>query len=550
VVKKRIISIFKNQLIVKMRRITFKSNWRELIQLEVSQPKSLGSAFFLVAVFLFASCSPELQEQASLVEKEVSLAEVNFEKWYETEHKEILETPSNARLKFDPRVRLTYRYKAVDWSNYKKLNIPSKLAIYEFDFLASNVVVPFDFKEEFGFEDALKRSKQTLLIFAQGDEVIKSYVVRYYYSGLEEISKKVKEVNYDRLSWNWEGQIQIYSFDEFHLVSFNILNGKVFATETMEVGAEGGNQSSISASYTCTITWTPGPCESDPTSDGPGVTCHDVFTSTCYYDQPPLLIGYPIWNGSGGFGSSGSSNPGDQYLCDSDPSCIPHPDLMVEGESLIQNYIEGLSDPELRRRAQLDYLRTHGGSDFVQIIEELLSTSGLTIGDVEEINNLVNIFYMRQKGLFMMNIFSPDNVGLIFTFALTNPNMTGLARNKSFQIFNRYATQGDEIIYTSFNSNNFRTNLTLRTGINPSNAQAHHVFPQTSEFANFFTSKGINVHNPTYGAWWPTTSHQQNWYAYNQAWRSWIASNEGASTIQILDFARNLMSQFGIAVLF
>ena len=104
-----------------------------------------------------------------MVEKETRLSEVSFEKWYEFEHKEILETPSNARLQFDPRVRLTYRYKEVDWSSYKKLSIPSKLAIYEFDFLAPNMVVPFDFKEEFGFEDALKRSKQTLIIFAQGD---------------------------------------------------------------------------------------------------------------------------------------------------------------------------------------------------------------------------------------------------------------------------------------------------------------------------------------------------------------------------------------------
>lgn len=371
-----------------------------------------------------------------MVEKETRLSEVSFEKWYEFEHKEILETPSNARLQFDPRVRLTYRYKEVDWSSYKKLSIPSKLAIYEFDFLAPNMVVPFDFKEEFGFEDALKRSKQTLIIFAQGDEVIKSYVVRYYYSGLDEISKKVKEVNYDRLSWNWEGQIQIYSLDEIHLVSFDILNGKVFATEIMEVGVEGGNQSSISASYSCTITWTPGPCESDPTSDGPGVTCHDVFTSTCYYDQPPLLIGYPIWNGSGGFGSSGSSNPGDQYLCDSDPSCIPHPDLMVEGESLIQNYIEGLSDPELRRRAQLDYLRTHGGREFAEFVEELINEGGLSMGDISEINKMVNSVYFNQKGLFMMNIFSPDNVAQVLTLALSNVSFQ--LRNKIFNYSLQY----------------------------------------------------------------------------------------------------------------
>jgi len=127
------------------------------------------------------------------------MPEVNFEKWYESEHKEILETPSNARLQFDPRVQLTYRYKEVDWSSYKKLNIPSKLAIYEFDFLAPNLVIPFDFKKEFGYEEALNRSKQTLLIYAQGNEVVKAYVVRYYFSGKKEWIGDFQKVNYDAI---------------------------------------------------------------------------------------------------------------------------------------------------------------------------------------------------------------------------------------------------------------------------------------------------------------------------------------------------------------
>ena len=126
-----------------MSIINLKSNWRELTQIVVSQTKSLISAFFLVTVFLFASCSPELQEQASLEEKEAKMPEVSFEKWYESEHKEILETPANARLQFDPRVQLTYRYKEVDWSSYKKLNIPSSLVTCQGDGLTSLPNYPF-----------------------------------------------------------------------------------------------------------------------------------------------------------------------------------------------------------------------------------------------------------------------------------------------------------------------------------------------------------------------------------------------------------------------
>ena len=128
---------------MKKRTNKLKSNWEKFTLTEGNQPSLWVSAFFLVTGFLFASCSPELQEQASLVEKETRLPEVNFEKWYESEHKEILETPSNARLQFDPRVQLTYRYKEVDWSSYKKINIPNILVTYQGDELTSLPNYPF-----------------------------------------------------------------------------------------------------------------------------------------------------------------------------------------------------------------------------------------------------------------------------------------------------------------------------------------------------------------------------------------------------------------------
>ena len=117
-----------------------KSNWKKFSLIEENQPSLWVSAFFLVIVFVFASCSPELQEQASLVEKDTRLPEINFEKWYESENREIQAPKSNAKMKFESSVQLTYRYKEVDWSSYKRLNIPSKLAIYEFDFLAPKVM--------------------------------------------------------------------------------------------------------------------------------------------------------------------------------------------------------------------------------------------------------------------------------------------------------------------------------------------------------------------------------------------------------------------------
>lgn len=426
-----------------MCTISSKSNRRELTQIVVSQTKSLVSAFFLVTVFLFASCNPELQEQASLVEKEARMPEVNFEKWYEFEHKEILETPSNARLQFDPSVRLTYRYKEVDWSSYKKLNIPSKLAIYEFDFLAPNLVVPFDFKEEFGYEDALKRSKQTLLIYAQGNEVVKAYVVRYYFSGEKEWIGEFQKVNYDAIDKNWKGQIDLYSLNEIHLVSFDMVIGQVIGTETMKLGSQDDLHPSQSANITCTTTWTPGPCE--PISGETGVVCYDTFATYCYTTGPPLVIGFPFWNGSGGFAPGGSGGPPDQSICDFDPTCIPYPGSLEEMETLIQNFIEGLTDPEQRRKAQLDYLRNQGGSDLVELVEELINAGGLSMGDMEEINRLVETVYLNQKARFLMAIFSPENFNAILF--LVSSDISTTLRTRVFTFLPNYAIrQGVNIL--------------------------------------------------------------------------------------------------------
>jgi len=320
---------------------------------------------FLIAALLVTACSPELQEQASLVEKEAILPEVNFEKWYESENKEIQSPKSNARLKFESSVQLTYRYKEVDWSSYKKLNIPSKLAIYEFDFLAPNLVVPFDFKEEFGYEEALKRSKQTLLIYAQGNEVVKAYVVRYYFSGEKEWIADFQKVNYDAIDKNWKGQIDLYSLNEIHLVSFDMVIGQVIGTETMKLGSQDDLHPSQSANITCTTTWTPGPCE--PIFGGGGIVCYDTLTTFCYNSSPPLISGFPFWNGSGGFAPGGTGEPAVQSICDFDPTCIPHPDLDNSEDIFVLpefevNYKKEMSTRELQifenmdRFSQLKYL--------------------------------------------------------------------------------------------------------------------------------------------------------------------------------------------------
>ena len=376
------------------------------------------------------------------------------------------------------------------------------------------------------------------------------YLLKYFPKNDTDASQANLETNnFQGVDAWYSGEIQLLTWEEELLKGWTIAEGEItrayFPRRTSQKPV-----SDVQAALNCQPSYIE-ICEVNPVGSGSGVRinvdlpevvvephCYDIIS----YDpncSPDTGSGGPgtYTNPTGPGGGGGGSSPG---TGGSTP--------VLDDEQLWQQYIDGIIDPELKRQAQLDYLENHGGAEFVELINELMA-SGVDHYDVMEINKLVNGVYLEQKGRFIMAIFSPENVGTILTFALTNPNLSSITRNKTFQLFSRYATEGKNIVYKSFSSSNFRANLTLKTGMNPANAQEHHVFPQTSEFSSFFAGKGINVHNPVYGAWWSTTSHQANAYAYNMAWRNWIALNQGASQAQIIAFARQLMSQYGIAVL-
>lgn len=74
-------------------------------------------------------------------------------------------------------------------------------------------------------------------------------------------------------------------------------------------------------------------------------------------------------------------------------------------------------------------------------------------------------------------------------------------------------------------------------------ADAHHNLPQ--KFVDFFESKGINIHDPKYGAWVERTKHRSEAYAYNKDWERYIRDFLKHSTEQILDFGRSLARSYG-----
>ena len=128
---------------MKKRINKLKSGWQNRTPIDENQLSVVLDAFFSAQVFLIPACGSEHQEQASWMEKEVIPPEVNFEIGNQSKNKEIQKFKSNDRLKFESSVQLTYRYKQVDWSFYKKLKIPSSLAIYQCDGLPLLPNYPF-----------------------------------------------------------------------------------------------------------------------------------------------------------------------------------------------------------------------------------------------------------------------------------------------------------------------------------------------------------------------------------------------------------------------
>ncbi|MCC7572639.1 MAG: hypothetical protein KO464_04525 [Candidatus Methanofastidiosum sp.] len=75
----------------------------------------------------------------------------------------------------------------------------------------------------------------------------------------------------------------------------------------------------------------------------------------------------------------------------------------------------------------------------------------------------------------------------------------------------------------------------------------HHVLPQS--FESQFLKVGININNPTYGAW--VNSTHQNWSAaYNKAWQTFFNTVNNPTSKQVLEKATEIAEQYGFKVNF
>ena len=238
--------------------------------------------------------------------------------------------------------------------------------------------------------------------------------------------------------------------------------------------------------------------------------------------------------------------------------------------------------PELQRLAEVEaVLRGSGVNvedpsllDFVKY-NQLFSTRStlmareLAIGEGRDPNTVIEVATLGEIGWQMLNALGgakapkplgsgrplprtplPNNPGGKTPPARSQP-YKGRQNTKSTTTWNAKTTTGKgegKTVFRSFTSSNFRHNLGKLTGNIPANSQAHHVFPQAKELSSFFSSRGINIHDPKFGSWWNSTSHRKNAYQYNAQWRQWISNNPNANVKDVMNYGRRIMGQYGLPI--
>ncbi|WP_238329866.1 hypothetical protein, partial [Kytococcus schroeteri] len=118
-------------------------------------------------------------------------------------------------------------------------------------------------------------------------------------------------------------------------------------------------------------------------------------------------------------------------------------------------------------------------------------------------------------------------------------------------------SEGDDVwvqcgSYKKFTGGNFPHNPGVRAGTgnisSPKDYHAHHNLPQ--KFQGYFSSRGLNIHNPKYGSWVWSSKHLADARRFNAHWEWFRTTYPHASMYQIEQYGRFLAREFGYRIYF
>lgn len=416
--------------------------------------KKLGRSGFLgfltlliMMNLLLTSCVDEPEAPKIEVDETTQVAKVKA--WFE-ENKTKLRLPergSNFRTESQELI-LPFFEKEPDWDKFHHYYFPDGREVFEVNLANVIKYFPKSLLDNFPNTDVDSLVIQNIMFIKHPVENRFDPLIARYYPRSNEMIKKFTEIYYLGIDESWIGSLEIWTFDEHHFVGFEFDGSKGINTYRYSIHSNQpiDTRKTFINSYNlrdeCITTrevveyrYIGGPTISeggcicpvygDVTRCFPSSNTSYGGTTTTYYD-------YSSYYSSGG--SSYSTNT--EY----NPPSIPNPEFL---------------DPEEKRRLQLEYLRTHGQSEFVNLVEQLLSIQGITYYEVMEINSLVNNIYYQVKGNFMMAIFSPENLGQILFLALSS-NVSNELRSSILNSLPRYTAYND--IYLLIGNKYWSTN--------------------------------------------------------------------------------------------
>ncbi len=385
-------------------------------------------AIACLSVLLLIGFSCIQEDDVQISEKQEFSPEIQKVKsWYEKNKVLLHPKPGSAHAReFSHDLILPFFEKEPDWEDFYSYQFPDGRQVFEVHVKNLTGIMPTTFMEKYGSQ-ANDLTEESLL-FIENPQVPDGFipvVARYFSEG-----QQSEGMTYHQIPLGWTGRIDLLTYDERHLRSIKVENGQLishirYQTEEPRVSSRAYS----SYTYCHPGYWVDFPYyameEEIGVESQQSVWVQECYTNT-YETEEPGTSSPQVGGGGTSSPPPSSTTPEEEDICEEE-FCIPFP--------------EELLDPDQKREAQLGYLNTHGASEFVSMIREMMTTPGLTMGDWAEINRLVNQIYLQQRGKFMMAIFSPENLATLLSFGLYNNAISTSVRQAFFKVLAKYATK-------------------------------------------------------------------------------------------------------------
>jgi hypothetical protein len=172
--------------------------------------------------------------------------------WFEENESSLRVSKSGAAYRTgDQELILPFFKKEPDWSMFTEYSFPDGRKVFEIHIKKLSGLVPKDFFEKYGSSTSDLTEESLLFVeHADSDVGFSVWVARYFSYG-----DKSKDMTYNRIPHNWSGRIDLFTFSEQHLRSFEVEDGRIIKTLEYMTGDENKRFSPAIMLMTCDVIW-------------------------------------------------------------------------------------------------------------------------------------------------------------------------------------------------------------------------------------------------------------------------------------------------------